>query len=183
MDNRMKNSGEDYSLFTAYSNIDGVIIGGMWILSFLCFVGEFEAPLLSFVALAFGLGSAIMLVMRVRRFRDKAFGGYITFGRAMLYSLQICFKATLLMAVAQCVYFQFIDHGYLINQYITMLSKPEYAAVVKDSYGMDAKQIILILQTTVGNLRAIEIAFQFLTVNVILSVILCVPAAALSKRG
>ena len=100
MDNRMKNSGEDYSLFTAYSNIDGVIIGGMWILSFLCFVGEFEAPLLSFVALAFGLGSAIMLVMRVRRFRDKALGGYITFGRAMLYSLQICFKATLLMAVA-----------------------------------------------------------------------------------
>ena len=87
------------------------------------------------------------------------------------------------MAVAQCVYFQFIDHGYLINQYITMLSKPEYAAVVKDSYGMDAKQIILILQTTVGNLRAIEIAFQFLTVNVILSVILSVPAAALSKRG
>ena len=64
-----------------------------------------------------------------------------------------------------------------------MLSKPEYAAVVKDSYGMDAKQIILILQTTVGNLRAIEIAFQFLTVNVILSVILSVPAAALSKRG
>lgn len=86
------------------------------------------------------------------------------------------------MAVAQCVYFQFLDHGYLINQYVTMLSTPEYAAIVKESYGLDAKQLIAILQSTMGEVRPVEIAFQFLTVNVVVSLILSLPVAAVVRK-
>ena len=182
MDNKMNTSGEDYSLFTAYSNIDGSIIGGMWILSFLCFVGEFQMPLLSFVAIALAIASVGVLVGRMKKFRDKVLYGRISFGRALLYSVQTCFEATLLMAVAQCVYFQFLDHGYLINQYVTMLSTPEYAAIVKESYGLDAKQLIAILQSTMGEVRPVEIAFQFLTVNVVVSLILSLPVAAVVRK-
>ncbi len=182
IDNQLRGAGEDYSLFITYSNIDGAIVGGLWILSFACFVGEFRTPLLSVVAIVCAVASLVTLALRMRRFRDTRLGGVMPFGKAMLYALQCFFKATLLMAVAQYVYFQFIDRGYLINQYVTMLSTPDYAAVVKDAYGMDAKQIIAILQTTMGELRPIEIAFQFLTVNVVTGVILSVPIAALTRR-
>ncbi len=180
--NQMRRAGEDYGLFTACSNIDGAIVGVLWILSFLCFVGEFQAPLLSLVAMALGMGSLAMLAIRMRRFRDTRLGGEMSFGKAMVYSLQCFFKATILMAVAQYVYFQFFDRGYLINQYVAMLSVPDYAAAVKQTYGMDAKQIIAILQATVGEVRPIEIAFQFLTVNIVLSLFLSLPLAAITRR-
>ena len=180
--NQMRRAGEDYGLFTACSNIDGAIVGVLWILSFLCFVGEFQAPSLSLAAMALSIGSLAMLAIRMRRFRDTRLGGVMSFGKAMVYSLQCFFKATILMAVAQYVYFQFFDRGYLMNQYVAMLSVPDYAAVVKQTYGMDAKQIIAILQATVGQLRPIEIAFQFLTVNIVLSLFLSLPLAAVTRR-
>lgn len=180
--NQMRRAGEDYGLFTACSNIDGAIVGVFWILGFLCFVGEFRMPLLSLVAVALSIGSLAMLAIRMRRFRDTRLGGVMPFGKAMIYSLQCFFKATILMAVAQYVYFQFVDRGYLMNQYVAMLSTPDYAAVVKQTYGMDAKQIIDILQVTMGKLRPIEIAFQFLTVNIVVSLILSLPIAAITRR-
>lgn len=173
---------DDFRLYTAYARIDGAIMGAMWIASFFCFVGEFSAPLLSFVAIALGVASVFVGYMRLRKFRDGVLNGIMSFGSAMLYSIFVYFYAALLMAVAQYLYFQFIDNGYLINQYINMLSQPEYAKVVKDAYGMEAKQIIAVLQSTMSSLRPIEIAFQFLTLDIILGVILSIPVGALARK-
>lgn len=173
---------DDFRLYTAYARIDGAIMGAMWIVSFFCFVGEFSAPLLSFVAIALGVASVFVGYMRLRKFRDGVLNGIMSFGSATLYSIFVYFYAALLMAVAQYLYFQFIDNGYLINQYINMLSQPEYAKVVKDAYGMEAKQIIAVLQSTMSSLRPIEIAFQFLTLDIILGVILSIPVGALARK-
>lgn len=172
----------DYRAFSAYSRIDGAIVGVMWIISFFCFIGEFQEPLLGLVAIVLGVASVFVEGIRLRKFRDGVFGGYITFGRAMLYSIMVFFYASVLMAVAQYLYFQFIDHGYLINQYVAALSTPEYAKVANDVYHVDAKQLVTILQSGVAAMRPIEIAFQFLTVNVILSIIISLPVAALMRR-
>ena len=75
-----------------------------------------------------------------------------------------------------------MDHGYIINQYISMLSTPEYASVVKEVYGVEAKQLIAILQNTMTTMRPIEIAYQFLTVNVIVGILISVPVAAIVRR-
>lgn len=173
----------DYKPFSAFAPYDGAIVGAMWITSFLCFIGEFNAPLLSFVAVALGIGSVFVAYARLRRFRDGVLNGRITFGRAMLYSVMVYFYAAVLMAVGQYVYFQFFDHGYLVNQYIQMLSVPEYAATVKNVYGIEAKQLVAILQTSLLDMRAIEIVFQFLSLNFFLSLVLSVPAGALARRG
>lgn len=175
-------NGDDFRQFTGFARIDGAVMGIMWIVSFFCFVGEFEYPLLAILALCLGLGSVIVGIVRLCKFRDSVLGGYISFGKAMLYSIMIYFYAALLLAVAQYVYFQFVDKGYLINQYITQLSVPDNAKMVKEVYGMEAKQLIAILQSTMAALRPIEIAFQFLTLNVILAIILSVPAGALTRR-
>ena len=47
---------------------------------------------------------------------------------------------------------------------------------------MDPKQMIAILQATMGTIRPIEIAFQFLTLNVILGIIISVPVGALMRK-
>lgn len=171
-----------YKYFSAHARVDGAIVAAMWIASFFCFVGEFQMPLLSIVAIALSIASLVVAVIRIRKFRDNILGGEITFGKAMLYCIQIFFHSILLMAVAQYLYFQFLDHGYLINQYVNMLSTPEYAAVAKDVYGVEAKQLIAILQTTIANVRPIEIVYQFLTLNVIGGILLSVPVAAVVRR-
>ena len=173
---------ENFRLYTAYARIDGAIIGAMWIASFFCFIGEFQLQVLNIVAIVLGLTSVFAGYTRLRKFRDEVLGGSITFSCATLYTILIFFYASLLMAVAQYVYFQFIDQGYLMNQYISTLSQPEYAKVVKEVYGMDAKQIITLLQTTISTLRPIEIAFQFLTLNIILGIFLSIPIGALARR-
>lgn len=175
-------TNDDYKYFSAHSRVDGAIIGAMWIASFFCFVGEFQVPVLSFVAVALAIASVGVLVVRARKFRDNILGGEISFGKAMLYCVQTFFHSILLMAVAQYLYFQFMDHGYIINQYITMLSTPEYASVAKEVYGVEAKQLIAILQNTMTTMRPIEIAYQFLTINVIVGILISVPMAAIVRR-
>lgn len=171
-----------YKYFSAHARVDGAIVAAMWIASFFCFVGEFQMPLLSVVAIVLSLSSLVVLVIRARKFRDNVLDGEITFGKAMLYCIQTFFHSILLMALAQYLYFQFLDHGYMINQYINMLSTPEYASVAKNVYGIEAKQLIAILQNTMANVRPIEIAYQFLTLNVIGCILLSVPIAAMVRR-
>lgn len=175
-------TNDEFRQYTAFARIDGAMVGAMWIASFFCFVGQFQMPLLSVVAMALSIASVAVATIRLGKFRDNVLGGTIKFGRATLYSILIYFYAALLMALAQFVYFQFIDQGYLMNQYITMFSTPEYAATVKAAYGIEPKQLISMLQSSVGALRPIEIAFQFLTLNILLGILLSVPAGAIMRK-
>lgn len=182
MQQRM-NSNEEFRQLTAFARIDGAIVGALWIASFACFIGEFSMPLLGFVAILSGLASLVVGAMRVRSFRDKVRGGVLTFGRSMLYSTLIYFYASLLMALAQFVYFQFIDGGFLINQYISILSTPEYAQLAKDMYGIEPKEMIEMINTMTAQLRPIDIAFQFLTLNIVLGIVVSLPTALITMRS
>lgn len=173
---------EEYNQYSAFARIDGAIVGAMWIVSFFCVVGDLSAPLVGLAGLALGFYSLVTAALRLRKFRDRILGGSITFGRAMLYLVMTFFYATLLFALAQFLYFQFLDHGRLVDQYVQVLSQPDYARMASDVYGMDSKQMIAILQNTIGVMRPIDIAFQFLSLNVIFSIIVSVPLAALVQK-
>ena len=175
-------TNDEYRQFTAFARIDGAIVGAMWIVSFICMIGDISNPILGLAGMALGVYSIIMAGWRLRKFRDRILGGSISFGKATLYSIMTFFYATILMAVAQYLYFQFLDHGHLVDQYVALLSAPENAKIVSDVYGMDAKEMIAILQNTMATMRPIEIAFQFLTLNVILGIFVSVPIGALMRR-
>ena len=53
-------------------------------------------------------------------YRDKICGGSIQFSHAMLFTIFMYMFASLLVAVAHYAYFQFIDHGFIINSYIQL---------------------------------------------------------------
>lgn len=170
---------EEYEQIKAFARIDGAIMGAMWIISFACFIAQFYMPLLNMAALIFGIASIIVSAIRLRNFRDNILDGMISYWRAYGYSLLTYFYAALLLAAAQYIYFQFIDHGFLLNQYTAMTSSPEFKSMMT-LYGIKADEMKLTMDT-IATLRPIDIALQFLTTNLFFGIVISWPMAALIK--
>lgn len=170
---------EEYEQLKAFARIDGAMVGGLWILSFACFVGEFHNPVLGMVSLLTGVFSIIFAAIRLRLFRDNVLDGRISYRRAFGYSLLTYAYASLLMAAAQYIYFQFIDHGFLISRYMEMTSTEEFKTAM-GLYGIKQADMAAALET-LSKLRPIDIAMQFITTNIILGVIISLPVAAIMK--
>lgn len=170
---------EEYEQLKEYARRDGAIVGVLWILSFTLFIGEFYNPLLGFASFLVGAYSLVFASMRLRRYRDTALGGVISFRRALLFSMLIYFYAALLMAAAQFVYFQFIDHGFMLSQYAEITSTPEFKTMLS-AYGMKPDDMKLAMDNLAA-LRPIDIALQFLSTNIILGLVVSLPIAAMMK--
>lgn len=170
---------EEYEQLKEYARRDGAIVGLLWILSFALFIGEFYNPLLGFASFLVGAYSLVFASMRLRRYRDTALGGVISFRRALLFSMLIYFYAALLMAAAQFVYFQFIDHGLMLSQYAEITGTPEFKTMLS-AYGMRPEDMKLAMDNLAA-LRPIDIALQFLSTNIILGLIVSLPIAAMMK--
>lgn len=170
---------EEYEQLKAFARIDGAIVGGLWILSFAFFIGEFYNPVFGFVSLVVGTFSLVLAALRLRKFRDNVLDGIISFRRALLYSMLTYFYAALLMAAAQFIYFQFIDQGFLISQYEAITQTKEFAEMLK-VYGERPDEMKLAMDN-IASLRPIDIALQFLSTNIILGFVLSLPIAAMLK--
>ena len=170
---------EEYEQLRAFARIDGAIVGGLWIVSFAFFIGEFSYPVLANLALLAGVASIVTATLRLKRFRDNVLDGVITFGRALLYGMLVYFYASLLMAAAQFVYFQFIDQGFLMTQYATIVSTPEFKSMIK-AYGMRPEDTDLIIDN-ISALRPIDIALQFFSLNIIMGFCVSLPVAVMLK--
>lgn len=171
---------EDYEQLKAFARVDGAMLGGLWILSFACFIGEFYDPVAGIAAVAVGVGSLVFACLRLRRFRDVVLGGYISFRRGFCFSMFVFFYASLLMAAGQFVYFQFLDHGFMLAKYTEIMSAPEFKAMLQ-LYGLtDAEMKMLI--DNLSALRPIDIALQFLTTNIILGIMISLPMAVMMTR-
>ncbi len=170
---------EEYEYIKAYARIDGAIMGGLWILSFICFIAQFYMPLLSMASMIIGVVSIIITAMRLKKFRDNILDGIMSYWKAYGYSMLTYFYAALLMAAAQYIYFQFIDNGFLINQYTVMTSSPEFKSMMT-LYGIKAEEMKLTMDT-IASLRPIDVALQFFSTNIILGLVISWPIAALIK--
>lgn len=171
---------EEYEQLKAFARIDGAVLGGLWILSFACFIGEFFEPMLGLAATAIGVGSLVFVGLRLRHFRDDIRNGTLSFGCGLLFSMYVFFYASLLMAAAQFAYFQFIDHGFLLEQYSQMVSTQEFQALLKTS-GLRNDDMKFAIEN-LGALRPVDIALQFFTLNLFLGLFISLPMAAMMMR-
>jgi hypothetical protein len=169
----------EFTQLKAFARQDGTILGLIWIASFACFIGEFSNPMLGMAALILAVISPFFVAMRLRKFRDNSRDGVISFRRALAYCILAFFYASLLFAIAQYVYFRYMDHGFLVAQYNNMFNAPEAKQMMKVmAAGEQIKSGINLL----ASLRPIEIVFEFLSMNISIGIILSVPIAALMKR-
>ena len=169
----------EYIQLKAFARVDGALLAVLWITSFACYIGGIANSLLGTVALMLMVLTPFFVARRLGLFRDKGRGGVISMARGWGYSVYVFFYAAVLLAVAQYVYFAFIDQGYLLQSFTTALSTPE-AKQMLELY--DMKQAMDESLEMMGQLRPIDYALNVLTMNIMIGIVLGLPIAAIMKR-
>lgn len=165
----------------AFSRIDGAWMALFWLISFTCFVLEFRYPVLSMAWLITLCAIPVAAALQLKRFRDRQTCGVMSFRKGWAYITYTFFYATILFALAQYVYFAFIDQGYLVGQYVSALSDPVYKAAFQ-AYGYSQADLKTFINQ-LYELKPIGLAMNFATVNLITGMILAIPLAAILRNG
>ena len=170
---------EEYKQLKAFARQDGALLSLLWIGALACYIQGLSSPILGMIAMLLIVASPFYAANRLRKFRDEAREGIISFMRAYGYTILTYFYGGLLLAVAIFAYFQFIDNGYLLSKLMDALNTEEGQQVVK-AYGMadDISQSMAEL----AKMRPIDYALNMLTVIISTGFILGLPTAALMQR-
>lgn len=169
----------EYIQMKAFARIDGALLAILWIASFACYIAGVANPIYSTMALVLMVATPFFVALRLGKFRDKGRDGIISLSRGWAYSVYVFFYAAILMALAQYIYFAYIDQGYLLHSFTTALSTPE-AKQMMEQYNL--KQAMEESMEMMGRLRPIDYALNVLTVNIMVGIVLGFPIAALMKR-
>ena len=111
-------------------------------------------------------------------YRDKICGGSIQFSHAMLFTTFLYMFASLLVAVAHYAYFQFIDHGFIVNSYIQLWDE----LMVNTPALIENKEVIKETIDAARSLTSINITMQLLSWDVLWGSILAIPTALMVMK-
>lgn len=170
---------EEYIQLKAFARQDGALLSLLWIGAMVCYIRGLTSPMSGMVAVLLVVASPFYAANRLRKFRDGARQGIISFMRAYGYTVLTYFYGGLLLAVAVFAYFQFMDNGYLLGK-LTEFVNTEQGRQVMNLYGM-AEEISQGMEE-LSKLRPIDYAMNMLTVIISTGFILGLPTAALMCR-
>lgn len=157
----------------AFARQDGFFLSLIWIASFVSVVVD---PA-SFIGTLLLTATPFFVGWRLIRFRDGALGGSMSFRRAWAYVCYTFFYAALVLALAQYVYFQFLDHGSFLRK---LTDNVATLAPVYRQNGIDIQPLYNSINVMRG-LKPIEITF-ILMMDTIFMGFLASPLIALFGR-
>lgn len=159
----------------AFARQDGFLLFLLWIASFAIIINNPASAWGSLLAMATPFFVGWLLI----KFRNYALKGVISFRRALAYSVFTFFYASMLFAVAQYVYFRFLDNGALISMLISSIKtlEPIYQAQGVSIEGL--KQSI----NMIGEMTPVEIAFIFMMQNIFMGFFMSFPIALVTRRS
>ena len=172
---------QEYIQLRAFARVDGTYVGILWIASFACYLGGLTSPMLGLVGGILAVASPFFAAKRLIKFRDDIRDGEISGRRSMLYYALMFFYASLLFALAQYLYFAFLDGGYLMREYTSMLSSPEMKQAMQ-AYGMTADQLMEGLKEF-ANTSPIMTALNIMTMNITIGLIFSLPVSLITRRA
>ena len=175
----LKMTPAEYVQLKAFARIDGALLAVLWVVSFACYVAGMTNPLYGMVAMLLMVATPFFVALRLGKFRDVGRDGIISFARGWAYAVYVFFYAAVLLAIAQYIYFAYIDHGYLMQAFSTALSAPE-AKQLMEQYGLSQSMDENL--ELMGQLRPIDYALNVLTANIMAGVVLGLPIAAVMRR-
>lgn len=170
----------EYVQLKAYARQDGFFLALLWIASFACYIMGITNGLLGMVAMMLAVMTPFFVAGRLRKFRDEGREGVISFRRSYAYTVFVFFYGAVLLAVAQFVYFAYLDNGYLLSTYSKIVSSSEGKELIKQ-YGMS--QMVNDSLSEMASLRPIDFALNILTVNIIIGFVLGVPIGLVMQRA
>lgn len=170
----------EYKQLTAFAGIDGALLSVLWIMSFALTLGGLTVAFLGLAGNALMFVSPVFAFLRVRKFRDYARMGYISFGRAMMYSVVMFLYTSLIFALAQYIYFAYMDNGYMTGALMKILDSEEMQAAA-NPYGMTTDQMKEMFGQ-MSQIPPIEMALNFMSINVTIGIVFSLPIALLVRR-
>lgn len=165
---------QDFIQLKAFARQDGALTGLLWTVAFALSMKVPEGPWGNLLALS----SPFFVGWRLTSFRNSALNRIISFRRAFAYSVYTFFYASLIFAIAQYVYFRYLDNGLFGTMLANSLQMLE---PVYEQSGIDKQE----LQETAKLMMAmkpIQWAFMFMIQNMLLGIFLAFPIALVCKR-
>lgn len=170
----------EYIQLKAFARQDGALLALLWMATFFLYIIGVENQMLGLAALLLMVYTPIFVGERLGKFRDYGREGLISFRRAYAYTVFVFFYGGVLFAIAQYLYFAFIDNGYLMTQFSKMVNSNE-AQKMLQQFGMT--EMMNESLNEMANIRPIDYALNMLTVNISLGFILGVPISLIMQRN
>ncbi|WP_028904382.1 DUF4199 domain-containing protein [Prevotella sp. P6B4] len=169
----------EYIQLKAYARQDGFFLAILWIVSFASYIIGLSNQLLAMASLLMVVSTPFFVANRLRKFRDEGREGVISFGRSYAYTIFVFFYGAILLAVAQYLYFAYLDDGYLVNSFSKMMTSEEGRTML-EQYGMT--KVIDESLTEMATTRPIDYALNVLTINILLGFIFGVPIGLIMQK-
>jgi hypothetical protein len=169
----------EYIQLKAFARQDGALLFLLWVATFLLYLLGVSNQMLGLAAIALMIYTPFFVGERLRKFRDYGREGVISFRRGYAYTVLVFFYGGVLFAVAQYLYFAYMDKGFLISQLTQMLTSEEGRQLL-EQYGM--QQMADESLTEMANTRPIDYALNMLTINISLGFILGLPISLILQR-
>ena len=169
----------EYIQLKAYARQDGFFLALLWIACFAGYIMGLTSQFMAVASLLMVITTPFFVASRLKKFRDEGREGIISFARSYAYTIFVFFYGAVLLAVAQYLYFAYMDNGYLVSMFSKMLTSDE-GQMLMEQLGMaqGADEYLAEMAAT----RPIDYALNILTVNISLGFILGVPIGLIMQR-
>ena len=170
----------EYIQLKAFARQDGALLALLWVGAFLLYIIGIQNQLLGLAAIMMMVYTPFFVGERLGKFRDYGREGLISFRRGYAYTVFVFFYGGVVFAIAQYLYFAFMDNGYLLSQFSKMVSSEE-AQQMLQQYGMTEMMNESLKE--MADIRPIDYALNMLTINISLGFVLGVPISLVMQRS
>lgn len=169
----------EYIQLKAFARQDGALLALLWVATFLLYIIGVSNQMLGLAAVMLMCYTPFFVGERLGKFRDYGREGSISFRRGYAYTVFVFFYGGVLFAIAQYLYFAYMDNGFLLSQFSKMMNSDE-ARQMLEQYGMT--QMAAESLQEMASIRPIDYALNMLTVNIVIGLILGVPISLIKQR-
>lgn len=165
---------ESYIQLKAFARQDGALLSLVLIASFACMIYTPELPWCNILALS----TPFFVGWRLVKFRNYALEGAISLRRGYAYAVFTYLYASLIFALAQYLYFRFLDNGVFLSMLTNAMNI--IAQAYKDS-GL-TKEMMSENINMMSTMTPIQWTFMFLMQNIMIAIVISLPIAAICSR-
>jgi len=165
---------DSYIQLKAFARQDGALLSLVLIASFACMIYAPGLPWCNILMFS----TPFLVGWRLVKFRNYALDGVISVRRGYAYAVYTYIYASLIFALAQYLYFRFMDNG----AFLSMLTNAMNVVIqaYKDS-GMTTEMFAESIDM-LSLMTPIQWAFAFLLQNIMIAIVVSLPIAAVCSR-
>ena len=156
---------EKYVSLGNSARLDGARLGVFWLVSFALFIASLSVPPCALLWVATMIFTPFYIGLRTETFSRSISPKNISYWEAFTHSFLTVFYASLILAIGQWAYFQYLDNGMMISQYLSILEDDKMLESLK-AIGY-TQEVIKQKTEAIQALRPIDIALQFMWSNIV----------------